>query len=215
MHWERGDEYNRTENYIYIEEGIFYVNLTGAVYLDDVVKHIEEMIEANGIIFDMRGYPNDFNIRFLLEYLIDQPVVSHQFNVLQTIYPDQERINFYNIQPWELTPKEPKLTREVVFLTNASARSRPETILNIVDYYELGTLIGQPTAGATGTIQLIPLISGLEVMWTGMQVLNQDGSQLNIIGIEPDIIVERKIESIRDGRDDYLETAIQYLRNKI
>ncbi|MFA9556826.1 S41 family peptidase [Evansella sp. AB-rgal1] len=208
----RGDEYNRSRNFYYVDEDIFYVNLTGAVYVDQAKHYLEEMREARGIIFDMRGYPYDFNIRYLLEYIIDQPVVSHQFNVLQTIYPDQEQIRFDKIEPWELTPKEPKITGEIVFLIDSSAKSRPETILNIVDYYELGTLIGQPTAGATGTIQLMKLISGFEVMWTGMQVLVQDGSKLNIIGIEPDVFVERKMESVRDGIDDYLETAIEYLR---
>ena len=46
-------------------------------------------------------------------------------------------------------------------------------------------------------------------MWTGMKVLKHDGSQLYLKGFEPDYPVKKTIKAIREGRDEYLEKALQ------
>ena len=45
--------------------------------------------------------------------------------------------------------------------------------------------------------------------WTGMKVLKHNGSQHHGIGILPDIYVSKTIQGIKDGRDEFLEKAIE------
>lgn len=51
-------------------------------------------------------------------------------------------------------------------------------------------------------------------MWTGMKVLKHDGSQLYLKGFEPDYPVNKTIRAIKEGRDEYLEKALEVARQK-
>ncbi|MBN1181299.1 MAG: hypothetical protein JXB49_03360, partial [Bacteroidales bacterium] len=65
------------------------------------------------------------------------------------------------------------------------------------------------TAGTNGNVNHIPLMGGYNIEWTGMKVLKHDGSRLHLIGFEPDYKVDRTIRAIKEGRDEYIEKAIQ------
>jgi C-terminal processing protease CtpA/Prc len=47
--------------------------------------------------------------------------------------------------------------------------------------------------------------------WTGMKVVKLDGSQHHLVGIQPTVPVERTIQGIRDGRDEFLEEALDVI----
>ena len=42
-----------------------------------------------------------------------------------------------------------------------------------------------------------------------MRVLKNDGSQLHGIGFLPDVYMERTIEGVRTGKDEFLEKALE------
>lgn len=44
-----------------------------------------------------------------------------------------------------------------------------------------------------------------------MEILNGDRTKTPIIGIQPDILIERKIEGIRSGEDEYINRALEYI----
>jgi len=56
-------------------------------------------------------------------------------------------------------------------------------------------------------------MGGYSIMWTGMKVLKQDGSQHHLIGYRPDYPVKRTIKAIKENRDEYLEKALEILKN--
>ena len=74
-------------------------------------------------------------------------------------------------------------------------------------------MVGDTTAGTNGNVNFIPLMGGYSIMWTGMKVLKQDGSQHHLIGYRPDYPVKRTIKAIKENRDEYLEKALEILKN--
>ncbi len=90
-----------------------------------------------------------------------------------------------------------------------SVVSSGETMIGIIDHYNLGTTVGDLTAGCNGNFNNISLSCGYQVMWTGMKVLKHDGSQLYLKGFEPDYPVNKTIKAIKEGRDEYLENALE------
>jgi hypothetical protein len=50
-------------------------------------------------------------------------------------------------------------------------------------------------------------------MWTGMKVLKQDGSQHHLIGYRPDFPIKRTIHAIKENRNEYLDKALELLKN--
>lgn len=72
---------------------------------------------------------------------------------------------------------------------------------------QLATLVGQPTAGTNGNINPFELSGGVSISWTGMKVVKYDESQLHAIGILPEIYVNKTIEDVRLGKDEYSEKS--------
>jgi len=81
-------------------------------------------------------------------------------------------------------PLAPYFTPAAPFSSTA-ARSATRIVLGIVEYYKLGELVGETTAGTNGNVNPIMLPGGYSVTWTGMRVLKQDGTQHHGIGIHP------------------------------
>lgn len=191
-----------------VEDGIYYVNLIKLT--EDMFKqNLPKLENAKGVIFDLRGYPHPGTIGInILKYLADSPFQTPQFHMPLTVYPDHENVKFNLIQ-YTHEPAKPKLKGKMTFLTYGGAFSRSETIMGIVDHYRLAEIIGQPTAGANGDSNFIQLPGGCIVQWTGLVTLKQDGSQHHLIGIQPTVPVKRTIEEVREGRDIYMEKAIE------
>ncbi|WP_316569057.1 S41 family peptidase [Neobacillus sp. YIM B06451] len=208
------DEFNReANNPIYeIEEGIYYIDLN-KTRLDDVYDNIEKFASAKGVIFDYRGYPSDPQANVaLMSHLIDNPVLSPQFLIPKIIYPDQEKVEFNNAQ-WPIEPASPKLKGKMVFLTYPRTLSMPELFLDIVKEYKLGETVGKATGGNNGGVIKVDLIdSNSSVYFTGGKVLKHDGSQHHLIGVEPTVPITRTIQAVKEGRDEYIEKALELIK---
>jgi len=189
-----------------LRDGVYYVDLDRAP-TREIDTHMEMLAAAKGVVFDLRGYPEGGNQR-VLQHLSTDTLRSARWQIPQIIYPDREDLVGYDTSGrWTLPPLEPQFTGKVVFLTNARAISYAESIMGIVEHYDLADIVGQPTAGANGNVNPFTLPGDYRIAWTGMRVLKHDRSQHHLIGIRPTVSVTRTIEAVRDGRDRYLETA--------
>ncbi len=203
---------NRPNTVDTLRTGVRYVDLTRAEW-PTLRQHLGELADADGVVFDVRGYPTG-GARKLLPHLSSDTLRSARFQVPQFIYPDQANIVGYDASGrWRLPPEEPQITGDVAFLTGPGAISYAESIMGIVGHYDLGTIVGQPTAGTNGNVNPFELPGGYKVWWTGMRVRKHDGSQHHLVGIRPDIEAERTIEGVRNGRDEMLEKALEVLRS--
>jgi hypothetical protein len=193
-----------------LEPGIFYVDMT-RVSMSTFRSRLDELAAARGVVFDLRGSPD--NNWEILTYLIDRPVPGPRFLTPRIIYPDRERVQGYDESgTLTLSPQQPRLTGRIVFLTNGRALSLAETVMSTIEAHGLAEIVGSPTAGAAGNNNWFEVPGGYAMGFTGMVGLRHDGSQHHNIGIEPTAPVERTAQGIREGRDEFMERAIELIR---
>jgi C-terminal processing protease CtpA/Prc len=84
--------------------------------------------------------------------------------------------------------------------------------MGIVEHYDLGTIVGRPTAGANGNVNPFTLSGQYQVYWTGMRVQKHDRSQHHLVGIRPDVRATRTVEGVRAGTDEVLQAALRVLK---
>lgn len=198
-----------SETIIEIEPGIYYINMANCTE-NKFEQKKDVLAKAKAVIYDQRG-GSRLNFFQIIPYLIDERVNSTWWNVPQTVYPDRKEVEF-NKSNWSIQPKQPFFKSKSVIINVPSVISAGETIMGIIDYYNLATTVGEPTAGCNGNVNNIHLPCDYRVMWTGMKVMKHDGSQLYLKGFEPDYPVNRTIQAAREGRDEYLEKALEVAR---
>jgi len=192
-----------------IEDSIYYVDLTRAS-MTRINDEMDQIASSPGVIFDMRGYPN--RNHQIIRHILTRPDTSNQWmKIPKIIYPDQRNIVGYQKHGWHLTPATPHIQGEVVFITDARAISYAESFMSFIEHYDLGEIVGQPTAGTNGNVNITELPGGYRFGWTGMKVVKHDGSQHHLVGIQPTIPIKKTMEGIREGKDEFLEKAIQVL----
>lgn len=177
---------------------------------------------ARGIIFDLRGYPRLSTIKLAGHFVDDTARWGGEtMSIPLVLRPNRERMVFLgprdgkNLPAWSspetgwvISPVAPRLTNNVIFLTDSRAISYSESTLDMVTKLHLGVIVGSPTAGTNGNVNPFALPGGYGVVWTGMRVLRHDGTRLQGIGITPDIQVRPTISGIAAGRDEVLERGI-------
>ena len=170
---------------------------------------MDKLSEAKGIVFSSLS-----DAYKVIPHLIHEPVWSTTWNVPVFTSPDRENVSF-DTSKWEIHPQPPFFKAKIAFIEEPYVVSSGETALGIIDHYKLGKLVGDTTAGTNGNVNFIPLMGGYSIMWTGMKVMKHDGSQLHLIGFQPDYPVKRTIKAIREGRDEYIEKAVEVLIKEI
>lgn len=198
-----------------IEGGVYYVDLRRAS-LNEINSAIELLSKARGVIFDLRGYPN--NNHDVLSYLLNSPVdIDEGMAIPRIIRPDHipSSSSSWRIESTILTPRQPHISGKVAFLTDATAYSYAETVMRLVEHYHLGAIVGAATAGTNGNTAEITTATGCRVSFTGLRVTKIDGSRNHLIGIQPTIPVSKTIAGVVEGRDEVLEKALAYIHGDL
>jgi C-terminal processing protease CtpA/Prc len=100
----------------------------------------------------------------------------------------------------------------MAFLTDGRAVSAAETVLSLVVTNRVAPLVGGPTAGSNGSVNVYALPGGFRVSWTGMIALKRDRSRHHGVGVVPTVPVSRTLQGLADGQDEVLERALQLVR---
>jgi C-terminal processing protease CtpA/Prc len=202
----------RPEKISELKPGLWYIDLDR---IDDETfdAALPKLAAARGIVFDLRGYPNTGSKP--LRHLIDSASQSAQWNVPILRRPDFEGVEWNREGRWALEPLQPRLTKNIAFLTDGRAISYAESWMGIVEAYKLGEIVGETTAGTNGNINTLKLPGGYRVVFTGMKVLKHDGSRHHGVGIAPTVPVSPTAAGIRAGRDEQLEKALEVLEKKM
>ncbi|MEN6618626.1 MAG: S41 family peptidase [Rikenellaceae bacterium] len=193
-----------------IDENIIYVNID-QVDMKIIDSLLPQLVKAKAVICDLRGYPK--NTTKFISYLLSKEDSSKWMFIPQFIYPDQKNIAGYKEYGWDLKPTEPHINAKIIFIIDGRAISYAESYMGFIEGYDLATIVGQPTAGTNGNINPFTLPGGYYISWTGMKVTKQDGSQHQGIGIIPDILVNKTIKGVKEGRDEFLEKAVELARS--
>ncbi len=190
-------------------EGVVYIDLD-RIEQPELDRALSDLDEPRALVFDLRGYPSGLQPGFLGRLMDREDDFEGWMRVLVAQGPNGDLVEGERFE-WGLPAIEPRIQAPVVFLTDASAISYSESILGLVKYHGLGTIVGSNTAGANGNIQTVNLPGAFRVIYTAMRVIGPDGEPFQGRGIEPDVRVEPSVEGLREGRDEVLERALELL----
>jgi len=195
----------RPDSVTEIRPGVMYVDLD-RVTDADFARSLPRLVDAKGVIFDLRGYPWRVST-VVLTHLVDSTITCARWNIPLVTRPDHEGMAF-EFSNWTVPPVAPRIHGPIAFLIDGRAISYAETYLGMVEHYHLAALVGEPTAGTNGNVATEHLPGGFDVTFTGMKVLKHDGTRHHGVGILPTVTVSRTVAGIAAGRDEQLERAI-------
>lgn len=196
-----------------ISTDIGYIDLS-KLTADKMDSIMSAYSNASGIIFDLRKTGSyAYNVSQLECYLSESKVLYMPEMVVWNLeHPGSFLLNRINSSIVDSTKCSHLLTN-VVFLINESTQSFTETQAWIAQNNFQATLIGRRTSGALGQAVWIPLPGRQRAAFSGFGLFSPNGNALQREGIIPDVEVHPTLESIKAGKDEILEAAINYLRN--
>ncbi|RZK66749.1 MAG: hypothetical protein EOO95_04910 [Pedobacter sp.] len=199
-----GSDRNNRGKSEWISKDIFYINLNKTT----TEVHMAEILKAKSVIVDMRGYLNEDTETFL-SHLTDKKLTSNSgMFTPQILYPDYQKVS-YAIGSYTIEPALPIVKAKIFLLADATGQSATESFLSAYKQFKVATIVGQPSSGTNGNINLISMPGGYRFVYSGMLVKNPDGSKHHLNGVLPDVVVKNTIKGIKEGKDEILEEAIR------
>lgn len=191
------------------DSNIMYINM--AMFDDKFFKYLaNEINNVDGLIFDARG--NSLISEHFLGYFLLNNVKTNMTKVPYFVEPNKENVQFEILQPF-LKKLDTALTKNVVFLIDENTIGYSEFIMNLVDYYEIGTLIGRKSVGMPSDIVSITLPLDYSFSFSAFEVFNPAEKNIMFKPILPDIEVKNTFN--KEDKDLILEKAVEYLKEKI
>ncbi len=183
-----------------------YVNM-GLVFPEDIDAIMDDFSDTDGIIFDLRNYPNS-TVWTLVNYLYPGPVDVALFESPRTDYPGTTEQILGRIGRGSRSPYDGR----VLILFNEETLSQAEYTVMALEQHPRAVKIGSQTQAADGEITQMFLPGGLSVYMTGLGVYTPEGGQTQRIGMVPDVYVTPTIEGVRSGTDELLQVALDCAR---
>lgn len=193
-------------SYKLLEDNIGYVTLAN-IKAKEIPEIKESFRNTRGIIIDIRNYPSSFVPFALGSYFVQEPSSFVKFTRGNPNNPGE----FTSLEGPQIQNDENPYQGKVVVLVNEATQSQAEYTALAFRAAESTTIIGSTTAGANGNISPITLPGGLYTMISGIGVYYPDGTETQRVGIIPDVVVEPTIESIKEGKDEVLEKALEII----
>ena len=186
--------------------GILSINKFGEETARDTEEAIEEMLEKNviGIILDVR-----FNGGGYLERAVEMTSLFIQKGKVVSVARRDTEPEHHYVNGRPMTTDIP-----LVILVNEGSASASEIMAGALQDHKRATIIGVTTFGK-GTVQeIFELPGGSSMRITTAHWLMPNGKNLSKEGIDPDIVVERTVDQMKENIDPQLDAAIDLLQNK-
>jgi len=188
------------------------------------VTMVDSMFElfrrARGIIFDMRGYPLGTAWSIAPRLTDRERVVAARFRRPLALAPrggtGDGAIEIATLEFEQLLPRTAawRYRGPTVMLIDERTISQAEHTGLFLEAANGTTFIGSPTTGANGDVTTLVVPGGIVIGFTGQDVRHADGRQLQRVGLVPEVRVDPTIAGTRAGRDEVLERAVAYLRER-
>ena len=175
---------------------------------------MQEFKETEGLIVDLRQYPSAELAYSLSAYLKEIP---SPFAILTL--PSQIAAGTMlkkEVQSGMVVPEQKSYyyQKPVVVLINEESQSNSEFTTMSLRTGDNVTVLGSNSIGADGNIAYLPLLNDHKITFTSLGVYTPEMGQTQRIGLTPDIEVHPTIEGIKEGRDELMEAAIDYLQEQ-
>ncbi len=186
---------------------IGYVNLE-KLRAADVTAAMKELLQTSALIIDDRLYPNDTTDLF---NFLTGPVQADRGAVPSLKRPGYS-FSEYDTTKWTKFGKEKKYSGKIVLLVDYRTQYSGEFIGMVYQAIEGVKTIGSQTEGAVSNSALICLpgfsVAGIATVGSWYP----DGKPVHGVGLKIDYVVHPTIAGIREGRDEILERAIEYIK---
>lgn len=190
---------------------LYYINLSQYVMTDEQPVYDAAALwtqgGVEGLVLDMRSYPgHDFYTT--VRYLVPEAFSSPIFRIprLDGLGPLDWAESSYSF-----TPVDEAFTGPIVLLVSNKSVSAAENLSQMLLQNPQLTVVGQDSAATNGNITGAYLPGGYYQMFTGMKVLNPDGSRFHGVGIQVDVEVTPTQAELAAGVDPELEAAVAVL----
>ncbi|RNA61702.1 hypothetical protein D1631_07050 [Chryseobacterium nematophagum] len=187
------------------EKKIGYVNM-GMIENQDIENMYQHLQSTTSIIFDLRNYPKQ-TISQLSRLLLPENGIYYQFN-----FPETSFLSKFYSRKNNIGRKNPDYYKgNVVVLVDENTQSQAETTTMMFKQHPKAKIIGSYTSGANGDVIRFKM-ADLETSFTGIGAYYPDGKETQRVGIIPDIFVKPTVTGVRQGKDEVLERALEYIK---
>ncbi|MBX2844054.1 MAG: hypothetical protein KTR26_19945 [Flammeovirgaceae bacterium] len=189
-----------------LDGNIGYLNM-GVIKNKDVEEVMKALNDTKAIVFDLRNYPN------WTLYPLAYHISSKKNNFFKVTYPD---LNYPGKFIWKEGRQSGsndglKYKGKVVILVNERSQSQSEFTAMCLQTGDNVTTMGSQTSGADGNVSRINLVGGFKTGISGIGIFYPDGTETQRKGVKIDVEVKPTIQGIKDGRDEVLEKAIEFV----
>lgn len=190
------------------EDSIGYVD-GSSLQISDIPVMKETLREARGIVLDMRGYPSEFIVYDVADFILPDSVVFSELAMCDFNNPG----TFYWADPLYAGGGDPNpYAGKVAILVSESSISSSEFHTMAWRLAPEAMVFGHTTNGADGNVVSLTLPGGIQTMFTGLGIYNPDRTETQRVGIIPDIEVNPTVEGMQAGTDEVLEAALEWIR---
>ena len=214
----------RAKNKAYvINDTVSYISLMYSS-AKDVKNALKKFHKYKCIIIDNRGYPSGKTYSALFNRLTgDNDRIINYYKQNNTTFtgtfPEKFLSSpYYHLRGYSnlLKPFYKKYKGKIIVLFDETTLSHAEFRNQGFSFIKNEVItIGRNTAGADGAIYFRYLPGRIKIAFTGDIVTYPDGTSTQKIGIKPDFYAQDSIKSLRNGKDDILEKAIEVaIKNK-
>ncbi|MEL7006867.1 MAG: hypothetical protein AAFN93_29720, partial [Bacteroidota bacterium] len=132
-----------------------YIDLSKVRY-SEFRKNIDQVSNAKKIIFDLRNYPTTDALKVLSHFIPQHNFKSPSWiQIPQIILPNMEQVSYLD-KGWLPQGISPFINQgDYYFLSSHSSISYTETLLSFIKFLEIGTIIGEPSAGTNGNVKQV------------------------------------------------------------
>jgi C-terminal processing protease CtpA/Prc len=195
---------------------VHYINADGQFAGGDqaVRDALSAAQSARGLVVDMRGHPANggaqWNPYELVQRLATRSYPSPRYMIPVFVGPDL-RDETHPYQQTFVPLDGPSFGGRVVLLTHPVAVSFAEDFSMLLASARPITVVGERTAGTTGSITGAQLPGAFAAVFTGMEARWPDGRVFHGEGVVPDVVAQPTQADLREGKDRALLEAIRVL----
>ena len=199
--------YHSRDLVVPINDTVTYVNICNhSSSYKDFTKHLDLLSKSKVTILDLRGYPT-MNTMSILSHYLNTAISLGKIQQQDFYYPDHKNVIYTDVPKWYIAPanskeseayskkyryRKPqniKINTSLYILANETSISFAETLLDMLKYHKVGTIVGNYTAGCNGDVIVVDMPFATFTT-TGAYVVFRDGSRHHGVGIEPDIFID-------------------------
>ncbi len=175
-------------------------------------KNFKEVFESiqntKGLVIDIRNYPSEFVVFKMGKLLKPKSTEFVKFTK-----SDHKNPGLFKFLPSASIPGSSNYYKgKIAILINEQTQSQAEFTAMAFRTAPNSKVFGSTTAGADGNVSSISLPGGINTMISGLGVYYPDGKETQRIGIVPDVEIKPTIKGIKDGKDEVLEKAVEWIR---